>query len=100
MQEICNKCGLPNDLCVCESISKESQKITIETERKRFRKYITIIKGIDSTQINIQDLIKKIKSKLACGGTIKNNKIILQGQHEKEIKDILIDFGFTKSQIE
>lgn len=100
MQDICNKCGLPKDLCVCESISKEAQKITIEVERKRFRKYMTIIKGINPSEIDIPELTKKLKSKFACGGTSKNNIIELQGRHEKEIKDFLIQIGFSESQIE
>lgn len=100
MQEICNKCGLPKDLCVCESISKESQKITIDIEKKRFRKFMTMIKGLDPSEIDLPELTKKLKSKFACGGTFKNNIIELQGRHEKEIREYLIKLGFSESRIE
>ena len=38
MTDICPKCGLPRDLCVCESIAKETQKIEVTTEKKKFGK--------------------------------------------------------------
>jgi len=47
MTEICNVCGLPKDLCVCQEIAKESQKIRIRTETKKYRKKMTIIENLD-----------------------------------------------------
>ncbi len=97
---ICPKCGLPKELCICETIAKEAQKISISLVEKRFRKYMTIIKGIDSSKIDIRDLLKKLKSKLACGGTYKNNEIELQGDHRKRVKEILVKEGFPADIIE
>ena len=99
MSEICMKCGLPKALCVCETIAKETQNIIVTTELKRFRKVHTIIKGIDETEINLKDLAKKLKAKLACGGTAKNSMIDLQGNHKIKIKHILIQLGFSPETI-
>jgi translation initiation factor 1 len=85
---------------VCETIAKESRKITVETERRRYGKFATIIKGIDSSQINIKDVSSKLKSKLACGGTYKNEIIELQGNHKTRVKEILIQEGFPEDMIE
>ncbi|RLJ04723.1 MAG: stress response translation initiation inhibitor YciH, partial [Candidatus Aenigmatarchaeota archaeon] len=38
--------------------------------------------------------------KLACGGTIKNNELWLQGEHKEKLKDLLVEEGFKKDQIE
>ena len=46
MSEICTVCGLPKELCVCETIAKESQKIIVKIEKKKFGKKYTIITGI------------------------------------------------------
>ena len=99
MSEICMKCGLPKELCVCETIAKETQNIIVTTERKRFGKIHTIITGIDETEINLKDLAKKLKEKLACGGTAKNGMIDLQGDHKTKIRQRLIQLGFGPETI-
>ena len=97
---ICQKCGLPKELCICETIAKESQKIKIYMVEKRFKKKLTIIKGIDTSSINLKDLMKKLKSKLACGGTYKNEEIELQGDHRERARILLIKEGFPSDMIE
>ena len=75
MSEICSTCGLPKELCVCETIAKESQEITLSLESKKFGKMYTIIKGIDEKEIDISDLTKKLKSNPVRGnsGETKND---------------------------
>ena len=99
MSEICETCGLPRDLCVCESIAKETQKIEIGIEKKKFGKKYTVISGIDQKEINMKDLIKKLKERLACGGTAKGGIIELQGDHKHQVRDILIGIGFAPETI-
>lgn len=100
MPEICPKCGLPKELCVCETIAKEGQKIKVKVEKRRFGKAITVIEGINNKEINLKDLAKKLKSKFACGGTVKNNTVELQGNQSSKVKKTLIELGFDKDSIE
>jgi len=100
MSEICTRCGLPKELCVCETIAKESQTIKVRLEKKKFGKVYTVIDGIDEKEINVRDLSKRLKSRLACGGTVKRGKIELQGDHKQRIKEFLIEFGFPAETIE
>jgi len=100
MSEICTKCGLPKELCVCEQIAKESQKIIVGTEKRKFGKINTIITGMDEKDINIKDISKKLKSKFACGGTVKDGTIELQGDHRNKIKTELTNLGFDRNSIE
>jgi translation initiation factor 1 len=97
---ICTKCGLPKELCVCETLAKEAQKIKIFLVQKRFKKNMTIVKGIDTTKIDVKNLMKKLKSRLACGGTYKNNEIELQGDHRQRVKEILVKEGFPAEIID
>lgn len=99
-EEVCKTCGLPKDLCVCETIAKEQQKIQISGTRRRYGKPVTIVKGIDPKRISIKELGVKLKQKLACGGTVKGNTIELQGKHGKKTKEALISLGFPEEQIE
>lgn len=99
MTEICNTCGLPKDLCVCESIAKESTKIIVKIEKRKFGKLYTVVEGIDKKEINLDQLFKTLKSKLACGGTAKEGKIELQGDHKNKMKGLLIEYGFAPETI-
>ncbi|HLD00437.1 MAG TPA: translation initiation factor [Candidatus Nanoarchaeia archaeon] len=99
MVGVCNQCGLPLDLCVCETIAREQQKITVGTEKKKFGKIYTIISGIKN-EVNINEILKRLKSKFACGGTVKNNKIELQGDHRTRVRAALVELGFPDETIE
>jgi len=98
--EVCPKCGLPKEACVCETIAKAKQKIKVGTVKKRYGKIATIIMGIDEKEIDLKHIAKELKSELACGGTIKNNELELQGNHSKKVKEVLIKLGFPPESIE
>ena len=100
MAEICPVCGLPKDLCVCEEISKEQQRIRIRLETRKWGKQITLIDGIDSKEMKLSRLAATLKAKCACGGTAKNDQILLQGDHRDVVKETLIKLGFPSENIE
>jgi len=97
---ICNTCGLPKELCVCETIAKESQTITVGIEKKKFGKVYTVIKGFNQTEIDVKDVAKKLKNKFACGGTAHDSSVELQGDHRKKIVEALTEIGFAPETIE
>ncbi|MAF35569.1 stress response translation initiation inhibitor YciH [archaeon] len=99
MSGICPKCGLAEALCVCETIAKEEQQISVSTVKRAFGKLTTIVDGIDQKAIDLKDLSKKLKSKLACGGTAKNGVIELQGDHVQRVKTELVNLGFAGESI-
>jgi len=99
MSDICPKCGLPQDICVCETIAKEEQRITVKLVKRKFGKISTVVEGIEDKSINMKELAKMLKSKLACGGTLKDNHIELQGDHLEKVKRYLIDYGFPAEAI-
>ncbi len=73
------------------------EKIIVRVEKRTFGKIVTIVE----TKIeNKKDLVKYLKKNLACGGTIKEGRIELQGDHRRKIKDLLIKYGFKEEQIE
>ncbi|MBC8494669.1 stress response translation initiation inhibitor YciH [archaeon] len=100
MSDICNTCGLPEDLCVCETIAKENQTISVKIIKKKFGKKYTVIEGINKYEIDLKDLAKKLKTKFACGGTAKGGTVELQGNHLNGIKEALITLGFAPDTIE
>ena len=94
MAEICPVCGLPKELCMCEEIAREQQSVRITVDSRRYGKVVTVIDGIDENDIDINDLAKQLKNKCAAGGTSKDGRIELQGDHKKRVKAVLEDMGF------
>ena len=97
--EICPKCGLPKAACVCDQITKSSQRIRVTTDKKRYGKIVTLVSGFDNS-MDIKDLAKQLKGELACGGTVKGDSVELQGDHTRRVKQILIKLGFDGEQID
>jgi translation initiation factor 1 len=94
MAEIDPITGLPKELGIWEDLVKENQQIAAKIEKRKFGKEYTIIEGIDTKQIDIKEVLKKLKSKFACGGTAKGGIIELQGNHISKTKAALLEVGF------
>ncbi len=94
MAGICPVCGLPEELCMCEEIAREQQQIKIYSMKRRYGKIVTIIEGIDSGDIDLDDLARKLKTRCAAGGTVKDGRIELQGEHKRKVKQVLTEMGF------
>ena len=84
---------------MCEAIAREEQKITISVVKRRFGKLATTIGGLDAKTINLKDLAKQLKTKLACGGTMKDGVIELQGNHADKVKEELSKLGFNLNAV-
>jgi translation initiation factor 1 len=91
--------GLPEDLEESlKSISEETQKLIVRTDKRSYGKIVTIIEGIEPGIA--KDTLKKLKSILGCGGTYKEGRIELQGDHIDKIKRVLVEIGFREENIE
>ena len=91
---------MPKELCVCEEIAREQQRINVYSIKRKFGKKVTIIEGVNEKQLDIKELTKKLKSKLACGGTTKEGRIELQGNHKARVKEVLAEMGFSPDMID
>jgi len=99
MGDICPRCGLPKDICACSALEKaDAQRIKVYTTRARYRKLVTIIEGVSKDEMS--DLTKDLKRKLACGGSAKDDHIVLQGDHKRNIKQILAKMGYNPDSID
>jgi len=95
MSQMCDVCGLPKEICVCEEIAREQQEIQIYTVARRYGKMVTIVDGINAGDIDVNSLCSELKGACACGGTAKDGKIELQGDHKQKVKQVLEKMGFN-----
>ncbi len=99
MPDICPKCGLPKELCVCTVLEKETEnKIKVYTKKAKFDKYVTVVEGI--SQEDVERTAKSLKRVLACGGTSKGAVIELQGEHKDAAKKALVGIGYREENID
>jgi translation initiation factor 1 len=81
------------------NITKEKQRIKIEVIKRKFSKIITLIHGIEKEE-ELKEIGKEMKQKFACGGTIANKTIELQGNHKARAKEFLIKKGYNENLID
>lgn len=98
MNEIDSITGLPKELFAEENLDRENTAIKIYSKKAKFDKILTIIEGVPKDNIDV--ISKNLKQKFACGGTIKDGRIELQGDHKERMKKTLIDLGFDGNEIE
>lgn len=99
MSDICPKCGLPKELCVCDVLDKEIEsRIKVYVKKSKFNKVVTMIEGLNSGDID--NALKGLKRTLACGGTAKDSVIELQGNHKLKVKGVLIKMGYKDTSID
>jgi len=55
---------------------------------------------MDDKNVKLKDVCRNLKFKLACGGTVKEGVIELQGSHLEKVKEELIKLGFSPETIE
>lgn len=98
MSEICSKCGLPKEICACQAIEKETTtRLKVFVTKKRFNKLVTIVEGLEGEEL--RTATKELKKKLACGGSAKDNLIVLQGEHKKKTVEYLVKLGYPQEII-
>lgn len=66
---------------------------------KRKGKPITILEGYHGADSDLKTLAKELKTKLSVGGTVKQNKIIIQGDYRDKIMQLLKDKGFQVKRV-
>jgi translation initiation factor 1 len=88
----CDTCGLPDELCVCTDVERMQTEVTIRTDRRRYDKAVTIVEGVETDR---GDLASALKSQMACGGTVKDGHIELQGDHVDRVAAELDTRGYS-----
>lgn len=90
---------IPDDLDPMDQLAKAEQTIEVSVDSRSYNKEMTIVEGFDDS-VDLDELSSKLKSKLACGGTVKDGHIELQGNHLRRMEEVLVDQGFDRGSIE
>ena len=83
---------------ILRELDAEKAQITVSTEIRRFNKPVTIVQGLQDNK-DVLSITKNLKNKIGTGGTFKEGKIMLQGNHKGEVAKFLIALGFDEKII-
>jgi len=82
-----------------ESLPPEEQLLKIVLDKKhRGGKVVSIITGFVMKEDEIELLAKELKNFCGAGGSVKDNEIVIQGDHREKILQWLVKKGYSKTR--
>ncbi|MEE8412150.1 MAG: stress response translation initiation inhibitor YciH [Acidobacteriota bacterium] len=97
----CRRCGHSRDACRCSDTAAAVQgpvRVARETKGRR-GKGVTVVTGLGLPPGRLRMLAKRLKQTCGSGGTVKDGKIEIQGDHRDRVVDELARAGFKAKRI-
>ena len=95
---LCPKCHQLKTTCTCQtepSAPSKSTVVRVGRETKgRGGKGVTIISDLPLDESGLTELASKLKTRLGTGGTVKDGRIEIQGDHRERIVAELEGMGY------
>lgn len=98
---VCDRCGQPESECSCPPevvepirIPPEKQTAKISVEKRPKGKVVTVVADLDPEGNDLVDLTTKLKTACGAGGTLKEGRIEIQGDHREKAERALLKIGY------
>ena len=74
-------------------VGKQSLRLRLDTHA-RAGKTVTLVTGFVGSTEDLEDLAKKLKTKVGTGGSVKDGEILIQGDVREKLQEILTKEGY------
>ncbi len=74
------------------------QRVRVGREKRRKGKTVTVVTGLDPDASHLGDILRRLKSECAAGGTVAGDRIEIQGDHRERVQAILLELGYPAKQ--
>ncbi len=95
---LCPKCHQLKTTCTCKDepvVPSKSTVVRVGRETKGRRgKGVTIVSDLPLDEVRLAELATKLKTRLGTGGTVKDGRIEIQGDHRDRIITELEGMGY------
>jgi translation initiation factor 1 len=82
-----------------ETLLPNQQKLKIRLETKhRAGKAVSLIIGFIGTQLDKEEMVKKLKNHCGTGGSAKDGEMLIQGDQRDKMVQWLLKNGYTQSK--
>ncbi len=98
----CDRCGKLEQECRCqpppdpapEFLPPQQQAAKVRVDRRKHKRVVTVVWGLNPAETNLPELLSKLKSVCATGGSLQQDQIELQGDHQKRVQEQLRGIGY------
>ncbi len=96
----CDRCGELESDCQCPPeaantlLAPEKQTAKVRVDRRKHKRLMTIVWGLDPNVNDLPSLLTKLKSACGAGGSIQGDQIEIQGDHLQRVKEQLQQIGY------
>jgi translation initiation factor 1 len=98
----CRRCGRPEAECSCPPapaaepvrLGPASQTARLRVEKRPKGKVVTVVGSLDPAGNNLGALAAHLKGRCGTGGTVKDDRIELQGDHRDAAEAALAALGY------
>jgi translation initiation factor 1 len=84
---------------ILSALDRESARIRVRVEPRRYNKPATVVSGFP-TGVDLAEITRQLKNRLATGGSVVEGEVYLQGDHRGRIREELARLGFEGEAIE
>ncbi|MDT8337830.1 MAG: translation initiation factor [Sulfurimonas sp.] len=88
------KIETPRKSVVADEILEPSKHFLVFKKEKRRGKTVTLVGEFHIPQNDSEELLKTLKKKLGCGGTLKEGWMEFQGELKDKLRALLTEEGF------
>ncbi len=95
----CERCQKLESECQCPPLppprippEKQTAKITVEKRQKG--KWVTVVSGLPEVGNDLPELLTRLKTACGAGGTLKDEKIEIQGEQRDRVRRCLEEIGY------
>lgn len=97
---LCPDCGRAKSVCQCRKKTAvaggSGGGIRVGRETKgRKGKGVTVISGLPLSAVALETLAAELKKRCGCGGTVRDGKIEIQGEHREVLLQELAKRGYV-----
>lgn len=75
------------------STNKQKISVTLDTKSRR-GKTMTAAAGFQESPEKLESLLKQLKTQCGAGGTVEENRILIQGDHRQKVIESLKKAGY------